>query len=172
VTSCTPRHFVCRRRSNHPIEIHRNSQCKRTGESGNIHEDMIFTVLLALFITIPILEIALLLSVKDFIGFNGTLALVVATALLGAWLARWQGLRQIALIQKELETGRMPAPQLLDGVLILVAGIVLLTPGLITDAIGFFLLLPPGRAVIKRIVKRAIEKKMRSGTIDVVSWEE
>ena len=159
MTSCTPRHFVCRRRSNHPIEIHRNSQCKRTGESGNIHEDMIFTVLLALFITIPILEIALLLSVKDFIGFNGTLALVVATALLGAWLARWQGLRQIALIQKELETGRMPAPQLLDGVLI-------------TDAIGFFLLLPPGRAVIKRIVKRAIEKKMRSGTIDVVSWEE
>jgi UPF0716 protein FxsA len=133
---------------------------------------MIFTVLLVLFVTIPVLEIAVLLKVKEFIGFDGTLALVVATAVLGAWLARWQGLRQIGLIQKELETGRMPAPQLLDGVLILVAGVVLLTPGLITDAVGFFLLLPPGRAVIKRVVKRAIEKRMKTGTIDVVSWEE
>lgn len=133
---------------------------------------MIFTILLIFFIAVPILEIAILLQVKEVLGFDGTLALVVVTAILGAWLARWQGLRQIGLIQRELEAGQMPAPQMLDGVLILIAGVVLLTPGLFTDAAGFFLLIPPGRAIVRHLLKHVFEKKFQSGTIDVVSWEE
>ena len=114
----------------------------------------------------------ILIEVGKALGLGGTLALVIATGILGAWLARWQGLRQLRLIQGELQQGKMPAPQLVDGVLILVAGIVLLTPGLITDACGFFLLIPPGRAVVRTWLKQVFRKQMKSGTIDVTSWEE
>ncbi len=132
---------------------------------------MIFATLLFLFIALPIAELALLLKVEDYIHLGGTLALVVGTGILGATLARWQGLLQLQRIQAELKQGRMPAPQLLDGLLILIAGVLLLTPGLITDSIGFTLLLPPGRAAVKAWLRRVIEAKLRNGVVDVTYWE-
>ena len=132
---------------------------------------MIFSVLLILFIVLPITELALLLKVNEYLHLGGTLALVIGTGILGASLARWQGLRQLALIQADLAEGRMPAPRLLDGILILIAGVVLLTPGLITDAVGFVLLIPVSRNWIKAWLRRLLERKLRHGTIDVTHWE-
>jgi UPF0716 protein FxsA len=132
---------------------------------------MLFTVLLVLFILLPITELGLLLKVNEYLHLPGTLALVVGTGILGAALARWQGVLQFQRIQDELRQGRMPAPQLLDGLLILIAGVVLLTPGLITDTLGFVLLLPPGRAAVKAWLRRVLEAKLRNGVVDVTYGE-
>lgn len=104
---------------------------------------MIFPILLVLFVVLPVTELAILLKIHTYFSLGGTLALVIGTGILGASLARWQGVRQLGLIQQAVAAGKMPAPHLVDGVLILLAGAVLVTPGLITDALGFFLLFPP-----------------------------
>lgn len=127
--------------------------------------------LICLFVFVPLAELALLIRVNEAIQLGWTLALVVGTGVLGAWLARWQGVRQIALIQQQLGQGTMPAPELLDGLLILLAGAVLLTPGLITDTLGFYLLLPPGRASVRAWLRRWLEGKLRHGVVDVTHWE-
>ena len=132
---------------------------------------MIFPILLILFILVPLTELALLLKVDGILGLGGTLFLVVGTGALGAFLARWQGIRQLGLIQQSMAQGTMPAPHLIDGLLILFAGAVLITPGLITDACGFFLLFPPGRRLVKRWVGTWIQRKLRHGAVDVTSWE-
>ena len=134
-----------------------------------------FFYLLILFISMPLLEIALLLRVGEWLGFSATLALVIVTGILGASLARWQGGRQLHLIQTELQQGRAPGAPLIDGVLILIAGIVLLTPGLITDLCGFFLLVPPGRALVRNGLRRYFEKRIvtnATNIINVDSWRE
>ena len=132
---------------------------------------MLTLLLLFLFIGLPILELAVLLRVAQVLHVSGTLALVLVTGVIGVMLARQQGLRTLARIQHDMNEGRMPAPHLVDGFLILVAGIVLMTPGLITDCAGFFLLIPAGRALVKRWVRQRIEEKMQQGTIDVVYRE-
>ena len=132
---------------------------------------MIFSLLLLFFIGLPIAELALLLKVKDYLDLGGTLALVIITGFVGVSLARWQGLDVMTRLRAELRQGRMPAPELVDGFLILIAGALLVTPGLITDTAGFFLLIPPCRAALKRWVRRALERKMRQGVVDVTYWE-
>lgn len=132
---------------------------------------MIFTALLVLFIGLPILELALLLKITQYLDLGGTLALVIITGFVGVSLARWQGLNVMTRLRAELRQGRMPAPDLVDGFLILIAGALLVTPGLITDCAGFFLLIPPGRAALKRWVRRILERKMRQGVVDVTYWE-
>jgi UPF0716 protein FxsA len=124
-----------------------------------------------LFIGLPIVELALLLKVTEYLDLGGTLALVIVTGFVGVSLARWQGLNVLTKLRAELRQGRMPAPDLVDGFLILIAGALLVTPGLITDSVGFFLLIPPGRAALKRWVRRALERKMRQGVVDVTYWE-
>ena len=140
--------------------------------NGSMYTGQMFFYLLILFISMPLLEIALLLRVGDMLGFSATLGLVIVTGILGASLARWQGGRQLLLIQQELRQGRTPGLPLIDGVLILIAGIVLLTPGLITDACGFFLLIPPGRAAVRNALQRHFKKRFVSTVIDVDSWHE
>lgn len=117
-------------------------------------------------------ELALLLRIGDIVGPWTTLGIVVLTGLLGATLARLEGLRVAIRIQEDLHEGRMPAPYILDGVMILIAGAVLITPGFITDTAGFLLLIPPFRLFIKQWVKRMIEKRIRKDAIDVtyVEW--
>jgi UPF0716 protein FxsA len=134
---------------------------------------MLFYLIL-LFVTMPLLEIALLIKISEVLRLSGTLVLVIATGILGASLAKWQGTRQLLLIQEELNHGRIPGRSLVDGVLILIAGLVLLTPGVITDAGGFFLLVPPGRAVVRRQLLRWMERHVqtRVNVIDVGSWSE
>lgn len=121
--------------------------------------------LLLLFILVPIAELALLIEIGKRVGLPATLALIVLTGALGAWLARWQGLGVLAKIRSEMSEGRLPAGQLVDGVLILVAGAVLMTPGVLTDALGFFCLIPPCRRFLKSHLSRRFERAVNSGTV-------
>ena len=112
-----------------------------------------FGRLLILFITIPMVEIILLMWVSSRIHWSSTLMLVVLTGAWGAYLARSQGYSILARIQSELAAGRVPTAELIDGLLVLIGGIVLLTPGLLTDLAGFCLMVPSFRAIIRERVK-------------------
>jgi UPF0716 protein FxsA len=118
----------------------------------------VFAKLLVLFIGIPLLELALLVWLGTRIGFWATMGIVVATGILGALLARLEGMRVVWQIKSELLAGRMPVGRLLDGLMVLVGGVVLLTPGLLTDVLGFALLLPWTRAIFKRSLARRLQR--------------
>ncbi len=118
-----------------------------------------FFRLLLLFTVVPLVELALLLEIGQLVGLPATLALVFGTGVLGAWLARREGLRALTRVQKETAAGRLPADALLDGLLILIAGAVLLTPGLLTDVAGFLLLIPATRQAVRRGVADRLRKR-------------
>jgi len=103
---------------------------------------MPFIILVILFIIVPVAEISLLIKVGVAIGGFNTILFVILTAVLGAYLVRQQGFATITKLQQETQAGRIPALQIAEGVALLFAGAVLLTPGFITDAIGFILLIP------------------------------
>jgi UPF0716 protein FxsA len=114
--------------------------------------------LFLLFIVLPAAELALLIEIGRHLGTLATLALIVATGALGAGLARHQGLRVLEQVQRELAAGRLPAGPMLDGVLVLLAAAVLVTPGVITDAFGFLCLTPGFRSLVKREILRRLER--------------
>ena len=120
--------------------------------------------LLALFIGVPFIEMLILIKLGEVLGFPQTVLLVVVTGILGAGLARTQGFAVLMRIQDELNSGRMPAKELIDGILILAGGIVLLTPGLLTDLLGFAILIPWTRQIIKKWVQRKIEERVQQNT--------
>lgn len=122
-----------------------------------------FLRIVALFVLLPLLELAVLIQVGRVIGLIGTLALVIATGFLGAILARRQGLRAWLALRAELQSGRMPGGALVDGLLILIGGIVLLTPGILTDLVGFALLIPATRSALKRGLQRRFERAIQRG---------
>ena len=119
-----------------------------------------FIRLFAAFAIIPVIELVLLIKLGTLIGILQTVAVVIFTAFLGAFLARTQGVVTLIRIRQSLSEGRMPGDELLDALIILIAGIVLLTPGFITDTFGFFLLIPKGRGVIKKHLKNALKTSM------------
>jgi len=131
---------------------------------------MIFTSLLAAFIVMPILELAVLFKVHESLGLGNTLAIVILTGVAGAFLARAQGMLVLARIRRDLAEGRMPAPQLMDGMMILIAGVLLITPGLITDAVGFLLLVPAVRGAVRAWLRRKLEEKFRDGATEIKMW--
>lgn len=105
--------------------------------------------LFAVFLIVPLIELALLLTIGAKIGIWATLAVIISTAILGASLARREGLKTWWRFQEKLTTGAFPNEELLDGLMILIAGALLLTPGFLTDAVGFILLVPGSRRVAK-----------------------
>ena len=107
-----------------------------------------FVILLALFFLVPLVEIYLLIEVGSVIGAFPTIFAVVFTAVLGAWLLRIQGFSTLRRVQQTAAQGGIPAIELLEGAMLLVAGALLLTPGFFTDAIGFLCLVPPVRRVM------------------------
>ena len=113
-----------------------------------------FCFLLVLFTLVPLGELALLLELKESIGLGPTLGLVLFTGVVGAALARRQGLEALRRFNEDMAKGTPIGPGLLDGVLILVAGAVLVTPGIVTDLIGFSLLIPPARRAVGSLVAR------------------
>lgn len=114
----------------------------------------LFPLAVVLLTAVPLVELALLVALGRSIGLVPTLVLCASTGFLGAWLAREQGLRTLLDAQRAMAEGRFPGEQVLDGALLLVGGVVLLTPGLLTDALGFTLLLPPGRSLVKAGLRR------------------
>ncbi len=124
--------------------------------------------LLLLFILVPATELALLIEVGSRIGTATTLLLIVATGVLGASLASRQGLGVLRQIERETAAGRMPGGAIVDGVLILVAGLVLMTPGFLSDVVGFLCLVPATRRVIRRAVGRRLQRAAREGRARVV----
>lgn len=104
------------------------------------------------FLAVPILEIYLLIQVGEVIGAGWTIMLVVLTAVIGVWLLRIQGLSTLTRAQQRLQENQLPAREILEGMALVVAGALLLTPGFFTDAIGFLLLLPPTRIALVSLV--------------------
>lgn len=123
--------------------------------------------LLLLFVLVPIVELAILVQLGRVVGLWPTLALVVVTGVTGAALARAEGLRALVAFRAELARGAVPGRALLDGLSILVGGAFLLTPGLLTDVVGFSLLLPPSRRWIQGRLRRWLEREIRSGRLQV-----
>ncbi|WP_104400331.1 FxsA family protein [Vibrio penaeicida] len=109
-----------------------------------------FPILLLLFIAVPIIEIALFIQVGGFLGLWTTIGLVLLTAFVGATLVRSQGLQTLMSVQNRLQQGELPAQQIVEGVMLAVAGVLLLTPGFMTDALGMLVLLPAPRAIIAK----------------------
>ena len=104
--------------------------------------------LFLLFTLIPIAELALLLWIAKRTDWLFTLGLIITTGVVGAWLARREGLRCLLNARQRLQRGEMPADSLLDGLMILVAGALLITPGVLTDLVGFSLLVPSVRRAL------------------------
>ncbi len=126
-----------------------------------------FPLLVLAFLTVPIVEIYLLIKVGQVIGAGWTVALVVLTAVIGVWLLRLQGLSTLLRARQKLEHDELPAQELLEGVCLVVAGALLLTPGFFTDMVGFLLLLPPTRRwLVRRLAARMVVSanvQVRSG---------
>jgi len=122
-------------------------------------------MLLKLFLTftiIPVVEIYLLIQIGTIFGALTSIVLIIITGFLGAYLARIQGLKTLFRIRESLSEGQMPSRELLDALLIGIAGLVLLTPGFLTDAFGFILLIPNTRNVIKHWLHRQVEVRYTS----------
>ena len=116
-----------------------------------------FRILFLLFLLVPMVEIYLLIKVGGVIGALPTVLLVVLTALIGALLLRWQGFATLQRVQSELAQGQIPAEAMLEGVVLLLAGALLLTPGFFTDTIGFLCLLPMFRRwLIRQLLNRMV----------------
>ncbi len=111
-------------------------------------------LLIVLFIVIPIAELYVIIKVGELIGVWPTLFLLLADALLGSWLLKHQGQGAWRRFNEALRAGRFPGREAVDGALIIVGGTLLLTPGFITDVFGAVLLIPPTRALVRRLLKR------------------
>ena len=114
-----------------------------------------FRILLAIFIIIPIIEIYLFMKIGGMIGFPYTLAMIVLTAVIGASMLKWQGLSTLQRAQANLQDNKIPATELVEGIILLLCGALLLTPGFFTDTFGFLMLVP----MIRRAIAKALIEK-------------
>ena len=119
------------------------------------------------FTLIPAAELALLIYLGGLMGFWPTIGVILLTGALGAWLARAQGMRTMLKIQDNMAQGITPAKEMVDGLLILVAGVVLITPGFLTDIAGFLLLLPFVRTGLRKSLRARFEKWAKQGRVTV-----
>jgi len=116
--------------------------------------------LFLLFTLVPAVELTILIEIGKRIGAGSTIALLILSGILGAVLAKHEGLRTLRHIQDDLAAGRMPTERLIDGLLILLAGALLITPGVLTDAVGFLLLIPPVRRLVRNHLKKRFQAKV------------
>ena len=127
---------------------------------------MLFKLIL-LFTLGPLIEIFILIEIGRLIGSLETIALVVLTGVVGAALAKTQGLLILRRIQEELYHGELPGDQLLNGLCVLVGGVLFITPGIISDILGFLLILPASRIVFKEYLKRKADRMLQDGTFRI-----
>ncbi len=122
------------------------------------------------FTLIPVLELYLLIKIGSVIGGFNTILLVILTGFTGAWLARMEGMNTMKKLQMNMQQGLMPAEELIDAVIIFAAGVVLLTPGLITDVFGLALLWPVTRNQFKRILRKIFDEMQLKSNINITRF--
>ena len=120
-------------------------------------------ILLLLFVGIPVLEISMFISVGTVIGLGPTLAIVIATAIIGAVLVKKQGLKTLFSAQKNLRNNQLPIHEFFDGLILIVAGLFLITPGFVTDSIGLLLFLPQIKMFLKNIISNLLVARTAAG---------
>lgn len=118
-----------------------------------------------LFVVVPLIELALLIWLGQWMGVMPTVLLVAVTGVLGAWLARTQGVQALTRLQEEMARGELPGKALMDGAAILVGGTLLLTPGVLTDVLGFALLIPPTRSLLQKWALAGLKRRVEAGSI-------
>lgn len=116
-------------------------------------------ILAVLFLVVPIVELYVLVQVAQAIGVLDTIGLVVLVSIVGAWLCKREGLAILRRIRRTLDRYELPSRELVDGGLVLLAGVLMLTPGFVTDVLAVLLLLPPTRAVARSAVIRALQRR-------------
>jgi len=124
---------------------------------------MFFTKLLILFVIVPVTELYILIEVGKKIGSLTTIGVIILTGIIGAYLVKGQGFMILKKIQNDLNEGIMPGDSLIQGAIILTGGIFLLTPGFVTDIIGFIFLIPVSRGVVKKYLLKWLKGKIKEG---------
>jgi UPF0716 protein FxsA len=124
------------------------------------------------FVVVPVLEITLFLQVGSLIGIPATIALILLTAITGAIVVRSQGLQVLSKIRQSVQQGEAPVDALIQGACVLAAGLLLLTPGFATDALGFSLLIPPVRSFMTGRIWKLIEPHVVTTSAQETSWPE
>ena len=120
---------------------------------------------LLLVTLIPLLELYIIIKIGGYLGAFQTLTLLILTALMGSVLARFEGLRTLQQIRQSLSQGIVPAEEMLDGVLIFIGGILLITPGVLTDLFALVLLIPYTRTIFKRWLRRRFDRMVAAGNV-------
>lgn len=118
-----------------------------------------FAVLALLFLVVPFVELFVLIQIGHAFGALPTVLLLLAVSVVGAWLVKREGLSTLRRAQQQVRNGQVPGSELVDGVLILFAGVLLLTPGFLTDVVGVVLLLPPVRAALRGLASRRLTRR-------------
>lgn len=126
---------------------------------------MPLAALIVLFIVVPLAELYVILQVGEAIGAVWTILLLAADSLLGALLLRSQGRTVWGRFNSAVAEGRMPHREVIDGVLVIFGGAFLITPGFLTDIVGLLLLIPPTRALIRRLVARRVGRRVAAGVV-------
>lgn len=124
---------------------------------------MVGLVLFLLFLLVPVAELVVIFRVAGSLGWLDTIAILVVISVVGAWLVKRAGLRALIRTQTELAQGKVPTDAILDGLIVLVAGALMLTPGFLTDIVGLLLLLPPVRAAVRRLLVKRYRSRVASG---------
>jgi UPF0716 protein FxsA len=123
----------------------------------------VLLILFLVFVVTPIVELAVIVQVAGSTGVLNTIGLLVLVSVVGAWLVRREGLDILRRAQEEAAQGRIPGREIVDGLLVLGAGALMLTPGFVTDAVGLALLFPPTRALVRTMATRRLTRSMASG---------
>jgi UPF0716 protein FxsA len=126
------------------------------------HDPRQMVLLLLLFLVAPLVELAVIVQVADSVGVLNTIGLLIAVSLVGAWLAKREGLITLRRIQLSLGRGDIPTREVADGALILMAGALMIAPGFISDVVALLLLFPPTRAAFRPVLVRSLAKRGRA----------
>ncbi|WP_243115087.1 FxsA family protein [Natranaerovirga pectinivora] len=124
----------------------------------------IFTKLVLLFTVMPLVELYVLIEIASKTSWGYTILLVITTGIIGAYMAKSEGKQIISRIQNELSTGHLPGEELINGLCVLIGGALLLTPGILTDIIGFTLIIPVTRIIYKRWIREKFSNKIQRDT--------
>ncbi|MFB5663582.1 FxsA family protein [Alteribacillus sp. HJP-4] len=122
-------------------------------------------LLVLLLIIVPALEVGILVLAGNSLGVIPTVLLIITTGLIGAWLAKREGTQVLRTAQLQMQNGEVPSGLVLDGICILVGGVLLLTPGFLTDLLGFILIIPYTRATMKGLFQKIFERLVKNGNV-------